>query len=65
MKLHDFIEKFIARNTMIRLWKNNDNTSRLMLTDEAVMEWETLKIKELSDIEFVCVTDIVCERDRG
>lgn len=64
MKLHDFIEKFIARNTMIRLWKNNDNTSRLMLTDEAVMEWETLRIKELSEIEVVCVTDIVCERDR-
>ena len=64
MTLHDFIEKFIARNTMIRLWKNIDNSSRLMLTDETVMEWETLRIKELSDIEVVCVTDIVCERDR-
>lgn len=64
MKLHDFIEKFIARNTMIRLWKNIDNTSRLMLTDEAVMEWETLRIKELSDIEVIYITDILCERDR-
>ena len=64
MKLHDFIEKFIARNTMIRLWKNIDSTSRLMLTDEAVMEWETLRIKELSDTEVICITDIVCERDR-
>ena len=64
MTLHDFIEKFIARNTMIRLWKNIDSTSRLMLTDEAVMEWETLRIKELSDTEVICITDIVCERDR-
>ena len=64
MKLHDFIEKFIARNTMIRLWKNIDSTSRLMLTDEAVMEWETLRIKELSNAEVICITDIVCERDR-
>lgn len=63
MTLHDFIEKFIARNTMIRLWKNIDNSSRLMLTDEAVMEWEALRIKELSDIEVICITDIVCERD--
>ena len=64
MKLHDFIEKFIARNTMIRLWKNIDNTLRLMLTDEAVMEWEALRIKELSDIEVICITDILCERDK-
>lgn len=64
MKLHDFIEKFIARNTMIRLWKNIDNSSRLMLTDEAVMEWEALRIKELSDIEVIYITDILCERDR-
>lgn len=64
MTLHDFIEKFIARNTMIRLWKNIDNSSRLMLTDEAVMEWEALRIKELSDIEVIFITDIVCERDR-
>ena len=64
MKLHDFIEKFIARNAMIRLWKNIDNSSRLMLTDEAVMEWETLRIKELSNAEVICITDIVCERDR-
>ena len=64
MTLHDFIEKFIARNTMIRLWKNIDSTSRLMLTDEAVMEWETLRINELSDIEVICITDILCERDK-
>ena len=64
MTLHDFIEKFIAKNTMIRLWKNIDNTSRLMLTDEAVMEWEALRIKELSNIEVIYITDILCERDR-
>lgn len=63
MTLHDFIEKFIAKNTMIRLWKNIDNSSRLMLTDEAVMEWEALRIKELSDIEVIYITDILCERD--
>lgn len=61
--LHDFIEKFIARNTMIRLWKNIDSTSRLMLTDESVMEWEALRIKELSDIEVIYITDILCKRD--
>lgn len=63
MTLHDFIEKFIARNTMIRLWKDIDSTSRLMLTDNAVMEWEALRIKELSDVEVVCITDIVCGSD--
>lgn len=65
MTLHDFIKKYIARNTMIRLWKDIDNTSRLMLTDDdAVMEWEALNIKELSNVEVVHVTDIVCERNK-
>lgn len=63
MTLHNFIEKFIARNTMIRLWKDIDSTSRLMLTDKAVMEWKVLAIKELSDVEVVCITDIVCGSD--
>lgn len=64
MRLHDFIKKYIARNTMVQLWKDIDNTSRLMMTDGAVMEWEVLNIKELSDLEVICITDIVCERDR-
>ena len=64
MTLHHFIEKYIARNTMIRLWKNIDSTSRLMLTDDAVMEWETIRIKELSDAEVVYITDILCDTDR-
>lgn len=64
MTLYDFIEKYIAKNTMIRLWKNIDSTSRMMLTDNAVMEWEALKIREISEAEVVCITDIVCERDK-
>lgn len=64
MTLHDFIKKYIARNTMIRLWKEVENYSHYMLTDDAVMEWEALNIEELSDVEVVCITDIVCERNK-
>lgn len=64
MTLHDFIKKYIARNAMIRLWKEIESYSHYMLTDDAVMEWEALNIKELSNVEVVHVTDIVCERNK-
>lgn len=51
---------------MIRLWKEIESYSHYiyMLTDDAVMEWEALNIKELSNVEVVHVTDIVCERNK-
>lgn len=64
MTLHDFIKKYIARNTMIRLWKEIDIGTYLMLTDDVVMEWEALSIKELADVEVACITDIICEENR-
>ena len=63
MTLHDFIKKYIARNTMIRLWKEIEGYSHYMLTDDVVMEWEALNIRELSDVEVVHITDIVCDRN--
>lgn len=63
MKLHDFIENYIGKNTLIKLWKNIDKTSREQIAGP-IMEWEILKIPELSDIEFVCITDILCESSK-
>ena len=60
MKLHDFIKNYIDKNTLIKLWKNLDKTSREQIAGP-IMEWEILKIPELSNVEFVCVTDILCE----
>lgn len=59
MKLFDFIKTYIQRNSSIKLWKELDNGDHLLLTnDKAVMEWEILKVKELSNVEVICIADI-------
>lgn len=59
LKLFDFIRTYIQRNSSIKLWKELDNGDHLLLTnDKAVMEWEILKVKELSDVEVICIADI-------
>lgn len=62
MKLFEFIEKFIARNSSVRLWKKKDRYGHILLTERAVMEWEILKIKELSAAKILYVTDIVFDK---
>lgn len=69
MNLHEFIEKYIARNTIIRLWKPETKGkpygSKVMLTEEkGTMEWEVLDIPELKDIPVIHITDIVCDKSR-
>lgn len=69
MGLHEFIEKYIARNTIVRLWKLETKGkiygSKVMLTEEkGVMEWEVLDIPELKDIPVIHITDIVCDKSR-
>ncbi len=70
MKLGEFIDKFVARNTLVRLWKpmdaNRPYGDKIMLTQKGcLMEWEIMKIPALAvtpDVLFV--TDIVCNKDR-
>lgn len=52
--LHDFIKKYVAKNTLIRLWKpqfdSNIYTRLILLTQKPVMEWEILNIDEFANI---------------
>lgn len=59
MKLNQFIEQFIARNTICRLWVSIPEGH--LLAAGPVMEWELLKLPICEDIEVVHITDIVCE----
>lgn len=65
MYLHEFIKTYIAKNTLVRLWKPIDSGKiygdKVMLTDEAVMEWEVMNIPQLHDIPVIYITDIVCD----
>lgn len=69
MYLHEFIKTYIARNTLVRLWKPIDTNkpfgNKVMLTDEAVMEWEVMDIPQLQDIPVIHITDIVCDTEKG
>lgn len=64
MKLKEFIENYINRNSLIRLWRNNDEDKcREMLTQDAVMEWEILELSDkITFCEVLYVTDIYCEK---
>ncbi len=66
MKLYDFIENFIARNTLVRLWKSLDadfpDRDKEKLC-HVLMEWEVQEIELLKDIEVIHITDIVCIHD--
>lgn len=66
MTLKDFIEKFVAHNTVVRLW-NEKGQNYKMIHDgekEVSMEWEALDGKSFPskylENKVVCVTDIVC-----
>ncbi len=68
MYLHKFIETYIARNTLIRLWKPIDTNKplgdKVMLTDEGVMEWEVMDIPQLQYIPVIHITDIICDTEK-
>ena len=66
MKLYDFIEQFIAKNTLIRLWKPFDTDypyGEKEVLCKCLMEWQVQEIELLKDIEVIHITDIVCIRD--
>ena len=44
MILKDFITRFIARNSIIKLWRTCDGNIHEPLTDK-IMEWEILREK--------------------
>ena len=65
ISLRTFIDCFVARNTLIRLWMRDDveKCHFCLLKDEAtMMEWEILSIPEFSQLRFDYVTDIVTDR---
>lgn len=68
MYLYEFIKTYIARNTLVRLWKPIDTNKhygdKIMLTNEAVMEWEIVNIPQLQDIPVIHITDIVCDTSK-
>lgn len=68
MYLHEFIKTYIARNTLIRIWKPIDTNKplgdKVMLTDGSVMEWEVMDISQLHDVPVIHITDIVCDTSK-
>lgn len=68
MYLHEFIKTYIAKNTLVRLWKpvqiDKPYGDKVMLTEAAVMEWEIVNIPQLQDIPVIHITDIVCDTEK-
>lgn len=67
MKLREFIEKFVCKNTLIRLWTEYKGGHKMIhcSEEEVGMEWQILNgesfLCAFCDREVVGVTDIVCE----
>lgn len=65
MILKDFIEKFVCKNTLIRLWKIVNGEHEMIVKENKVvcMGWELLNNKtwqsEYGNREVVGVTDII------
>ena len=66
MKLKEFIEKFICKNSLIRLWKPIKGCKHQMLIEEdkkVCMEWELLDGKvwqsKYLENEVIGINDIV------
>jgi len=58
MKLKDFIENFIGKNTLVRLWYKTATGGHIMADNNVLMEWEALK-GEYSDHNVLYVKDIL------
>jgi uncharacterized protein YjcR len=65
MSLKEFIEKFVCKNTLIRLWKPAKGWHEMICREDkcVCMEWELVQGKvwqsEYSNYEVVGVKDIV------
>lgn len=66
MKLKEFMDKFICPNSLVRLLKKlDDGHGYIMLTPEAVMDWEITGLSEkIISCEVVHITDVFCETYR-
>lgn len=70
MKLSEFIDKYVCKNTLIRLWTPYNGGNK-MLHDghtEVGMEWQVAKGESFQskykDSEVIGVTDIVTEKTK-
>lgn len=70
MLLNEFIEKFICRNTLIRLWEPYKCGHKMLCEQdkEVCMEWELLKDKvwqsKYKNYTVIGINDIVTETYR-
>lgn len=67
MKLGEFIERYVDKNVVIRLWrpkKKNKPHGDLEIVSREFMEWIVGTSEALSDIEFLFVTDVISENSR-
>lgn len=60
MILKDFIDKFVGCNSLVRLWKINNNKEHQMLCD-ATMEWKILDNSKYKDYKVLYVKDILVD----
>lgn len=67
MTLREFVEKFVCRNTMIRLWIPHFGGHMLLSSGDSTvgMEWEILDRKGWQHLfgehKVIGVTDILCD----
>lgn len=59
MKLHEFISKWICKNSIVRIWVPIEEGHKLIIGP--CMEWEILKNENCNHLEVIGITDIVCE----
>lgn len=71
MTLREFIEKWVCKNTLIRLWVKEGSGHRMLTHPtgkEVDMEWTILDGSswqaQYADYEVIGVTDILCETYR-
>lgn len=62
MKLHDFINKWICKNSIVRIWIPFEEGHKLIIGP--CMEWQILENENYNHFEVIGVTDIFCEECR-
>lgn len=67
LSVGEFIKEFVAPNSLIRLWKDykdeDINGHIMLMKTDAIMSWEIQDIPQFSTLPFVCITDIVTDRN--
>lgn len=68
MKLWEFIERYVYKNTILRIWTDMGDGTKKLLWDgkqECCMEWEILRDEcyqsKYKECRILGVTDIVCD----